>query len=60
MTPNYQNPDNLRNDQYKDGSNLNARVALHRQFSVAEQDWIPWVLDQIALQPGQQVLSRPK
>jgi ubiquinone/menaquinone biosynthesis C-methylase UbiE len=57
MTPNYQNPDKLRSDQYKDGSNLNARVALHRQFSVAQQDWIPWVLDQIALQPGEQVLE---
>jgi ubiquinone/menaquinone biosynthesis C-methylase UbiE len=57
MTPNYQNPDNLRHDQYKDSSNLNARIVLHRQFTIAEQAWLPWVFDQIALQPGEQVLE---
>ena len=57
MIPNYQNPENLRSDQYKDGRNLNARVALHLLFSVAEQEWIPWVWDQIDLQPGEQVLE---
>ena len=54
---NYQNPENLRQDQYKDSSNLNARIALHRQFTVAEQDWLPWVFDQMALQPGEYVLE---
>lgn len=57
MTPTYQNPEQLRSDQYKDGRNLNARVALHRLFSVAEQEWIPWVWHQIDLQAGEQVLE---
>ena len=57
MTPNYQNPENLRCDQYKDSSNLDARAALHRQFTVSEQEWMPWVFDQIALQPNEKVLE---
>ncbi|MCB8943239.1 MAG: class I SAM-dependent methyltransferase [Ardenticatenaceae bacterium] len=57
MTPNYQNPDNLRRDQYKDASNLDARVALHSQFTISAQPWQTWVFDQIALQPGERVLE---
>jgi SAM-dependent methyltransferase len=57
MTPHYQNPDKLRTDQYKDSSNLDARAALHRQFTVSEQAWMPWVFNQIALQPDEQVLE---
>jgi ubiquinone/menaquinone biosynthesis C-methylase UbiE len=53
----YQDPESLRQDQYKDSRNLNARIALHRQFTVAEQGWLPWVFDQLALQPGEQVLE---
>ena len=57
MTPNYQNPDSLRRDQYKDSRNLDARAELHRLFTVAEQAWMPWAFDQIALKPGEQLLE---
>ena len=57
MIPNYQNPDKLRNDQYKDSSNLDARATLHRQFTISEQAWMPWVFDQIALRQDEQVLE---
>ena len=57
MTYKYQDPESLRHDQYKDSKNLDARAALHRQFTVAEQSWLPWVFDQIALQPGERVLE---
>jgi len=53
----YQNPESLCQDQYKDSRNLNARIALHRQFTVAEQEWLPWVFDQVGLQPGEKVLE---
>jgi ubiquinone/menaquinone biosynthesis C-methylase UbiE len=57
MTYKYQDPESLRQDQYKDSRNLNARIALHRQFTVAEQEWLPWVFDQVGLQPGEKVLE---
>lgn len=32
-------------DQYRDSSNLDARIALHERFSTAEQDFHEWVFD---------------
>ncbi|MGH2509749.1 MAG: hypothetical protein ACRDHZ_20405 [Ktedonobacteraceae bacterium] len=39
----------LLNEQYKDGSNFNARVELHRRFSVNMLGWQHWVFDQLQL-----------
>jgi len=36
-------------DQYRDASNLNARIALHRRFSTNKAGWTRWVFDQLAL-----------
>ncbi|HEX3333729.1 MAG TPA: methyltransferase domain-containing protein [Acidimicrobiales bacterium] len=33
----------LREHQYKDPSNLSARIALHARFSQSEQPWYPWL-----------------
>ncbi len=33
--------------QYRDASNLNARIALHRRFSTSEQPWQRWVFDRL-------------
>ena len=57
MTPNYQNPENLRCDQYKDSSNLDARAALHRQFTVSELIGCLGYLTKLALQPNEKVLE---
>jgi ubiquinone/menaquinone biosynthesis C-methylase UbiE len=38
--------DYLRDEQYRDDSNLRARIELHRRFSTAEQPWHQWVFDQ--------------
>jgi ubiquinone/menaquinone biosynthesis C-methylase UbiE len=36
----------LRDDQYKSGVNLSARIALHTRFSTSPIDWYTWVFDQ--------------
>jgi ubiquinone/menaquinone biosynthesis C-methylase UbiE len=53
----YQNPDYLRQDQYRDSSHLEARAALHRRFSTGGIDWFDWVWQKMALPPGQRVLE---
>jgi SAM-dependent methyltransferase len=47
----------LRDDQYKTPSNLAARATLHERFSTAPGSWQQWVMDQIALRPGDRVLE---
>jgi len=41
-------PHNVR-QQYREPSNLNARVELHTRFSVNQPGWFPWVFDQLDL-----------
>ena len=36
-------------EQYKNGSNLDARMRLHRNFSTNEYGWHRWVFDQFSL-----------
>jgi len=45
--------DYLANDQYRDASNLNARVILHQRFSENPQGWFPWVFDTLEKLPAQ-------
>lgn len=42
-------PKFLKDNQYKDAHNLNARINLHRQFSTNPQDWFRWVFQQTDL-----------
>lgn len=53
----YQDKTYLRDQQYRDSQNLDARAALHRNFSTGQQEWQPWVFDQLALGPGTAVLE---
>jgi SAM-dependent methyltransferase len=39
----------LRGEQYRDASNLNARVYVHRQFSTNDHRWYHWVFDHFDL-----------
>jgi ubiquinone/menaquinone biosynthesis C-methylase UbiE len=41
----------LKNDQYKDSSNLDARVALHKSFSTNPYGWMNWVFDSLLQLP---------
>lgn len=41
----------LRNDQYKDATNLDARVAIHKRFSTNRYGWFNWVFDSLLRLP---------
>lgn len=44
----------LKTEQYKDASNLNARIELHKRFSTNTYGWCPWVFDNyLSLLPAQ-------
>jgi ubiquinone/menaquinone biosynthesis C-methylase UbiE len=47
----------LLNQQYRDASNLNARMQLHQRFSTNKHGWHRWVFDQIHLPPRARVLE---
>ena len=47
----------LREDQYKDASNLNARIRLHVEFSTNKYGWFRWVFDQYELTSRARVLE---
>jgi ubiquinone/menaquinone biosynthesis C-methylase UbiE len=49
--------DYLKNDQYRDASNLNVRMALHQRFGTAKVPWHRWVFDQFHLPPEARVLE---
>jgi SAM-dependent methyltransferase len=44
-------------EQYRDASNLNARIALHDRFSTNPYGWQRWVWDQLDLPAGSRVLE---
>ena len=56
-TPLGQNETYLKQDQYKDSSNLDARAELHRRFTVSGHRWMPWVFDHLMLAEGEQILE---
>ena len=41
----------LKTDQYKDSSNLDARVAIHQRFSTNPYGWMRWVFDALTKLP---------
>jgi SAM-dependent methyltransferase len=47
----------LLNEQYKDASNLNARIALHERFSTNPYDWHRWVFEQFHIPAHAKILE---
>lgn len=47
----------LRDDQYRNAANLNARVALHTRFGTNPHSWHSWVYDQWDLPPDGRILE---
>jgi len=43
--------------QYRDSSNLDARVRLHQLFSINQRGWYNWYLDQLSLPAGSRILE---
>src|SRR5258706_14749102 len=41
----------LTTDQYKDASNLNARILIHKRFSTNLYGWFNWVFDTLGRLP---------
>jgi SAM-dependent methyltransferase len=55
--PNFQDPTYLKEKQYKNSTNLDARAALHRRFSTAVTPWPLWVFEHLGLAAGTAVLE---
>ncbi len=51
------NPQYLKDSQYKTAANLQARVKIHQLFSTNPYGWFPWEFEQLALRPGERVLD---
>ncbi|MBA4385946.1 MAG: class I SAM-dependent methyltransferase [Anaerolinea sp.] len=51
------NDPNYISKQYRDSSNLNARIRLHQQFSTNTYGWQRWLFDQIKFEPESRVLE---
>ena len=47
----------LRESQYRDPTNLNARIALHTKYARAEQPWYRWLVGRITWPDGAEVLE---
>jgi ubiquinone/menaquinone biosynthesis C-methylase UbiE len=54
---NLTDPHFLKEQQYKSADNLEARIRLHRDYSVQAQDWHRWVFDQLTLANGERVME---
>jgi SAM-dependent methyltransferase len=44
-------------EQYRDDKNLNARINLHRRFSINPRPWHRWVFDHLALSADARILE---
>lgn len=42
----------LKTDQYRDASNLDARVIIHQRFSTNPYGWFKWIFDPLTKLPG--------
>jgi ubiquinone/menaquinone biosynthesis C-methylase UbiE len=47
----------LRGEQYKDSSNLDARIRLHKEFSTNQYGWFRWVFDQFEIASKARILE---
>jgi len=53
----FQDKSYLRDQQYKDSSNLDARANIHRLYSTSPLDWHVWVFEQMNVQSDMTVLE---
>ena len=53
----HNDPYYLIKDQYRDASNLNARIEIHRRFSANPNGWTRWLFDIIGAAAGLDVLE---
>jgi ubiquinone/menaquinone biosynthesis C-methylase UbiE len=48
----FNDPQYLKSDQYRNASNLDARVVIHQRFSTNPYGWFKWVFDTLLKLPG--------
>jgi ubiquinone/menaquinone biosynthesis C-methylase UbiE len=48
----FTDPQYLKTDQYRDSSNLDARVEIHKRFSTNSYGWMHWVFDRLLALPA--------
>lgn len=53
----FNDPAYLAGDQYRNASNLNARVALHERFSTNPKGWSAWLSERLIIAEGERVLE---
>jgi SAM-dependent methyltransferase len=53
----FTDPVYLRKEQYRDDSNLRARIDLHERFTTADEPWHRWVFERIDLPPEATILE---
>ena len=44
-------------NQYRNASNIMARINLHKLYSTNQQGWFPWIFEQMDMKKGQKVLE---
>ena len=55
--PDFKRINDALNSQYKDSSNLEARIALHTRFSTSTYGWYRWIMDHYDLLPDARILE---
>jgi ubiquinone/menaquinone biosynthesis C-methylase UbiE len=53
MVSKFTDPQYLKTDQYRDSTNLDARLEIHRRFSTNPYGWFQWIFDELAKLPAQ-------
>lgn len=48
----FTDPQYLKTDQYRDSSNLDARVLIHKRFSTNPYGWMRWIFDRLLALPA--------
>lgn len=56
MVSKYTDPQYLKTEQYKDSTNLDARVMIHVRFSTNPYGWFNWVFDELLTLPENAVI----
>jgi ubiquinone/menaquinone biosynthesis C-methylase UbiE len=51
MTSKFTDPQYLKTDQYRDSTNLDARVVIHQRFSTNTYGWFHWIFDTLIQLP---------
>ena len=49
--------ENSLKTQYQNAANISARIRLHRDYSVNQEGWFPWIMRQCDLKPGMRILE---